>query len=211
MSNMTPPSGYLVPEQPGSPARPGTVSLASTLLYLMAFLSLISAVLAIYQTTFMTQDKLEKVFKDGGYPTDQAEAAAAFTPIGLYAAAAFGILFAVLYVVLAIFVGKGKPWARITTWVLGGLAICCGAFGLLGTAAGSAFSGMGAPSGVDSNKVAEDTAALLPGWITPASTILGIVSLLAAILVVILLALPPSGPFFRKLEPVWTPPSNPMP
>ena len=75
---------------------------------------------------------------------------------------------------------------------------------------------MRAPSPVPANAVAagarhQDTAALIPDWITPVSTTLGIISLIAAIAIVVLLLLPPSNPYFRKQEPVWTPPSYPAP
>jgi|SRR5581483_2414256 len=211
MSYTTPPSGYIVPEQPGGrPARPGTVSFASLLLYLLALISLISAGLAGYQSTFMTKEKLVEIFRNGGYPQDQADAAATFTPIGLYAAIGFGVLLAIVYLILAIFVNRGKQWARIMTWIVAGLfGACCNLFAVVGSAASSGFSGMGAPSGVDSKKIAEDTAALLPSWMQPVGVVLSLVSLLAALGAVIMLALPPSHPFFRKAEPVWTPPTYP--
>ena len=215
MSNTTPPSGYLVPEQPGgSPARPGTVSLASTLLYLMALLSLVSAGLAIYQATFMTKEKLLTIFREGGYATDQAEQAALIAPAVIYGTAAFAVLLAIAYTILAVFVGRGKQWARITTWVVVGLfGICCGLAGVAGAAsnAGGGFGNMGAPSGIDQEKITEETAALVPSWVSPVSTVLGIISLLAAITIVVLLLLPPSNPYFRKQEPVWTPPTYPAP
>jgi hypothetical protein len=211
MSYTTPPSGYIVPEQPGGRlARPGTVSFARFLLYLLALISLISACLALYQSTFMTKEKLVTIFRDGGYPQDQAEVAANFTPIGIYGAMGFGLLMAIVYVLLAVFVGRGKQWARITTWIVAGIfGACCNLFGVLGSAASSGLSGMGAPSGVDSKKIAEDTAALLPGWMQPVGLALSLVSLLAALGAIILLMLPPSNPYFRKAEPVWTPPSYP--
>jgi hypothetical protein len=213
MSYTTPPSGYLVPEQPGgSPAaRPGTVSLATLLLYLMALLSLVSAALAIYQSTLITEDKLVTIYKDGGYPADQAEAAAALTPVLSYVGAGFALLVAVLYIVLAVFVGKGKQWARITTWVVVGIfGICCGLAGVAAMGAGNSFGNMGAPSDIDTEKIAADTAALLPAWLSPTTTVLSIVSLCASIAIVVLLLLPPSNPYFRKQEPVWTPPSYPQ-
>jgi hypothetical protein len=213
MSYTTPPSGYLVPEQPGgSPARPGTVSFATLLLYLMALLSLISAGLAIYQATLTTEDKLVTIFKDGGYPADQAEAAAAITPVFTYVGAAIAVLVAVAYLVLAMFVGKGKQWARITTWVVVGLfGICCGLAGVAALGAGNSFGNMGAPSGIDQEKITEETAALLPDWIAPTTTVLSIITLVISIAIVVLLLLPPSNPYFRKQEPTWTPPAYPAP
>ncbi len=207
----TPPSGYLVPEQPGGKsARPGTVSTASFLLYLMGLLGLVSAALAIYQATFMTKEKLLTILKDGGYPADQAEAAATVTPAIIYITAGVTLLIAIVYILLGVFVGKGKQWARITSWVVVGLfGICCGLAGVAGAAGGSSFGNMGAPSGIDQEKITEDTAALVPQWVTSVSTVLGIISLIAAIAVVVLLLLPPSNPYFRKQEPVWTPPAYP--
>jgi hypothetical protein len=68
---------------------------------------------------------------------------------------------------------------------------------------------MGSTGDIDQEKITQDTAALIPEWITPVSTVLGVISLCAAIAVVVLLLLPPSNPYFRKPEPVWTPPSYP--
>jgi hypothetical protein len=206
-----PPSGYIVPEQPaGQPARPGTVSFATVLMYVLALISLISLALALYQGTFMTKEKLLTIFQDGGYPKDQADVAASATPIGIYVGAGFGLVMAIVYILLAMFVNRGKQWARITTWiVVGFFGACCNLLGVAGTAVGNSFSGMGAPSGVDSKKIAEDIAALAPSWMQPLTIALSVISLLAALGAVILLALPPSHPFFRKAEPVWTPPTYP--
>jgi hypothetical protein len=210
MSYVTPPSGYIVPEQPGRPARPGTVSFAGILLYVLVLTSLTVAGLAIYQTTFMTKDKLLTIYEAGGYPKEQAEVAATAAPIALYVAAGFYVVLAIVYLLLAVFVGRGKQWARVTTWVVAGLfGACCNLFGVLGSAAGSSFSGFGAPKNIDSKKIAEDSAALLPSWIQSVSAVIAGVALLAALGAIILLALPPSHPYFRKPEPVWTPPTYP--
>jgi hypothetical protein len=130
----------------------------------------------------------------------------------VYLQAALPLLLGVLYIVLAVFVGKGKQWARITTWVIAGIAVCCNGFGLAGSALlDSMLSGMGDVNGVDVAQAAEEIAALLPGWLTATSTALTAVALLASIVVIILLLLPPSNPYFRKPEPQWTPPAYPAP
>lgn len=213
MSDTTPPtSGYLVPEQPGgSPARPGTVTIATFLLYLLALLSIVSAALNIYTASLQDKAKLLAIFLDGGYPQDQAEASATLAPVTYYAGAAVSVLLAILYVVLAVFVGKGKQWARITTWVVSGLGICCGLLGLAAMGFEGALTGMTDTGGIDVEKVLEGQAALLPGWLTPATNAVSIASLLLSIAVVVLLLLPPSHPFFRKPEPEWTPPAYPAP
>ena len=48
----------------------------------------------------------------------------------------FGLVFAVLYVLLAIQVRKGKNWARIVTFVLAGLGVLGGLLSLLGDGTG---------------------------------------------------------------------------
>lgn len=211
MSYTTPPSGYIVPEQPGGrPARPGTVSFATLLLWLLALISLVSAGLAIYQSTFMTKDKLLTIYQEGGYAKDQAEIAAGAGPIALYVTAGLAVIVGIVYVLLAVFVGKGKQWARVTTWVIAGLfGACCNLVGVASTAAGSSMSGFGQPQGIDSKKIADDIAALFPSWVTPVAMALSVLTLIAALGAIILLALPPSHPFFRKPEPVWTPPTYP--
>jgi hypothetical protein len=211
MSYATPPSGYIVPEQPGGrPARPGTVSFAGVLLYLLVLISLISAGLDIYQSTFLKKDKLLAIYEAGGYSKEQADVAATAAPIALYVAAGFAVVLAIVYLFLAIFVGKGKQWARVTTWVVAGLfGACCNLFGVLGSAASSSLSGFGAPTNIDSKKIAEDSQALLPSWSQPVGIAVAAIVLIVALGVVILLALPPSHPYFRKAEPVWTPPTYP--
>jgi hypothetical protein len=129
-----------------------------------------------------------------------------------YVGAAIAVLVAVAYLVLAMFVGKGKQWARITTWVVVGLfGICCGLAGVAALGAGNSFGNMGAPSGIDQEKITEETAALLPDWIAPTTTVLSIITLVISIAIVVLLLLPPSNPYFRKQEPTWTPPAYPAP
>jgi hypothetical protein len=45
----------------------------------------------------------------------------------------------------------------------------------------------------------------LPSWYEPLSTVLTVISLLAILGAVILLALPASNAFFRKVQPAWDP------
>lgn len=211
---MPPPSGYQVPPpQPGAgPARPGTVSLASLLLHLLALLQFVSAGLAIATISYYDVDKITKIYEEEGASAEIAETSSQFAAVGLYVAAAFAVLFGVLYLILGIFVGKGKQWARITTWVVAGISLCCGIFGLAGTAASSALTGMsGEAAGYDVEAVTRRIAELVPSWLESAQLVLGIVAILANIAVIVLLLLPPSHPFFRKAEPEWTPPTYPAP
>jgi uncharacterized protein YidB (DUF937 family) len=210
MSNTMPPSGYSVPA-PASEPRPGTVSAAAGLLYILALLSLVSVALTIYSASMLDADKVAEIYVKAGMDQSQAETVAGAAAIGAYIGALLPLLIGVLYLVLAIFVNKGKQWARITTWVVAGIAVCCNAFSLASNAASSALSGMGNTSGIDQAEVTKDLEALMPGWLTTTSMVLTVLTLLASIVVIVLLLLPPSNPYFRKVEPQWTPPAYPAP
>ncbi len=200
-----------MPEQPGGrPARPGTVSFASFMLYLLALICLILAGLGVYASTFATHDALVRIYTDAGYPKDQVDTIAKFEPIGAYGSAGVLVVLAILFLLLGVFVGKGKQWARITTWIVAGLfACCCGVGSISSAASSSMFSGVGSQNGIDAKKAAEDIAALTPSWIQPVDVTLGVIGIVCSLIAIILLALPPSHPFFRKAEPVWTPPTYP--
>ncbi|WP_117212397.1 hypothetical protein [Allorhizocola rhizosphaerae] len=208
---------YTTPPPPlGAPtpaARPGTVSLATTLLYLLTVLSLISIALSVYTATFYDRAKVEQIYRDAGADRAIAESQATGLVVGSYLGAGLGLLLVAGYLVCAIFVGRGKQWARILAWVWAGLfGICCGIGGLVVLGASNALTGsMGNVGGIDQKKVQEDLQALVPDWLNSATMVLGIISVLAAIAVVILLALPPSSPYFRKQEAQWTPPTYPAP
>jgi hypothetical protein len=203
-----PPSGYAVPAQP-QPSAPGTVRISSLLLWLLGLISLISGALAVYQGTLLTKDKVLPILEDAGMNSTEADAAASVFGLVFYGTGFISILFAVLFFVLALFVGRGKQWARITTWVVGGLNLCCGLAGLgLGGSSFASGMGGGTDTSIDSDRVNQGIADLVPSWLESVSLVLSIVSLIALIVVIILLALPPSHPYFRKAEPVWTPPPS---
>src|SRR5688572_8066459 len=119
MSNTMPPSGYTVPAPAGQP-RPGTVTAASGLLYVLALVSLVSAALLVYSASFLGADKVQAIYERAGMSPDQAQQSASSEAVTVYLQATLPCLLAVLYIVLAVFVGKGKQWARITTWVIAG-------------------------------------------------------------------------------------------
>jgi hypothetical protein len=200
-----------VPEPESRPARPGTVSAASGLLYLLALLSLISAVLAVYRGTFLSQKAVEEIWLRHGATAEQARTQAASQPVSTYLGAALAIVLIALFIVLAVFVNKGKQWARITTWIISGLVVCCGAAGFVLTGLVDSMLGMAEQGGVDAAAILKDTEALVPGWLGTVSLVLSVIQLVAAIAVIVLLLLPPSNPYFRKVEPQWQPPPYPAP
>jgi len=213
MSYTMPPSGYTVPAPQGGPSRPGTVSLASGLLYLLALISLVTIGLSVYSASLTPPATLQQIFEDAGASSAEAETFAVATTAGIYINAALVLIIGVLYVILGVFVGKGKQWARITSWVIAGIAaLCCYGGNLIGTAASGMLSGMGgAQGGVNQEEATKAMEALVPDWLGTLVLATNVVGLVAALAVIVLLLLPPSNPFFRKPEPQWTPPAYPAP
>jgi hypothetical protein len=183
--------------------RPSTVTLASYLLYVMAALQVISAILTLSQASAMKQ-AIEKAYAGVQGGSTAASVASAFIIVG----AIIGVLFAIGFVVLGIFVGRGSNAARIVTWVIAGLSVCCGGIGLFTSAAGGSFGGgspSGGPSQADVQRAIKDA---LPSWYGGTTLTLGTIGLLCALAVIVLLLLPASNEYFRKQPAqVWEPPT----
>jgi hypothetical protein len=108
-------------QPPGPPpARgpaPSTVTTAVRLMFLNAALGIIGVIIL-----FATKDTLRNEIRDKNLDkstTDIDNLVNTAVTIGVV----IGIILLVLYVLLAIQVGKGKNWARITTWVFAGLGV----------------------------------------------------------------------------------------
>ncbi len=115
--------------QPPAPrTRPAVVTVSSYLLYVAAAVSLISAVLSLTQLGTIT-----RVYRDA-YAGTSGEGAEAVVVATSVIGVVFNILFAVGLVILAVFNNRGRQGARITTWVVGGLSLCCSGLGVAGTA-----------------------------------------------------------------------------
>ncbi|MEV1288372.1 hypothetical protein [Micromonospora sp. NPDC049679] len=183
-------------------ARPSSVTVSSYLLYLVAALQVIGVAVAL-----SVLGTFQKVYKEAFAGTDMAggEGFATATIVGT---AVFGLIVAIALVVLAIFNNRGKNASRIATWVVGGLFVCCSGAGLALNAAGSAMSGTSGSTGngPDQAEVQRRLEEALPSWYTPVSTILGVISVIALLVALILLALPASNEFFRKPQQMWEPP-----
>lgn len=208
MSYTPPPSGYLVPSAPGAGPRPGTVTASSMLLHLTAALLVLSAALSVFSYSSLSTSEIEEIYRQGGADASLAESSAAVVIGAAYGGAVLTVVVAVLFVILGLFVNKGKQWARVTTWVIGGIGLCCCGFGLAGQALTSSLT-TGSQGGVDQDAITKGLAEQIPSWTTSVSIVITVVQLLALLTVIILLALPPSNNFFRKPAPEWTPPAYP--
>ncbi|MET8282297.1 hypothetical protein [Micromonospora sp. NPDC005174] len=194
-------------DSPSTPARqrPSTVTISSYLLYLFLACQVISLII-----TLSTIGKTRDVLRDA-YASSTAEGADQvadfFFAFGL-GSAILVLLLAVVLGVLAMFNNQGRNGARITTWIVGGIMVCCTGGTLLSGAAGGFTTGGNSGSDMPSaDEVQRRLDEALPGWITPVSLLLGVISLLALLAALILLALPKSNEFFRKPAAAWEPPT----
>lgn len=200
---------YPMYAQPPAPTtRPTTVRVSSYLLYVTAAVSVITAVLSLSQIS-----TINGVYKDV-YAGTAAQGTEAVAGISSAIGAVFYLVFAVGMVILAHFNNKGRQGSRITTWVIAGISACCTAGGAIANGfTNSILSSLGTTSAAGQPSPAELQRKLneaLPSWYTPVTVTLAVVSALAAVGAIILLALPASNAYFRKTAPGFDP-SMPYP
>jgi hypothetical protein len=195
------------PAAAAQPSRPTTVTVSSYLLWITAAISLISAVLTLSMVGRMT-DAYRDLY--AGTANEGVEAVIVGTSVVLVV---INILFAAGLAILSIFNNRGRNGARVTTWVLGGITLCCSGFGLAGTAITNSMNldSSGTTGGPSSAEIESRLNEVLPSWYEPFSTGLSVLSLLALLGAIILLALPQSNAFFRKPAGVSWDPSTPYP
>ncbi len=183
-------------------ARPAVVSAAVWLLYLVAALEVVSVAVQLSQAGTVAD-----VYEDAYRGTESEGLMGTSMVVGtVLVAVVFGLL-AIGFVVLGLLNGRGKNAARIVTWVLAGVGLCCGLLGSAGNALTSSFNtGGGNGDQPDPAEVQRRLEAALPSWYQPLTISLGVPVLLALAAVIVLLALPPANEFFRKPAPVWQPP-----
>lgn len=184
--------------------RPSVVTISSYLLFLFLACQVISLIITL-ATIGKTRDAIRDAY-EGSSIQNPDQVADVFFAIGIGSGILL-LLLAIVLGVLALFNNQGRNGSRITTWIVGGIMICCTGGGLISGAAGSFTSGgdtAGGPSGEEVQRRIEEA---VPGWVTPVSLLLGVVSLLALLAALILLALPKANEFFRKPAAGWEPPT----
>ncbi|MEU7586520.1 hypothetical protein AB0A95_09495 [Micromonospora sp. NPDC049230] len=183
--------------------RPSVVSISSYLLYLFVVLQVITLIVSL--TTFgKTRDAFRAAYE--GSSTDGDQVADVFVAIGLGAGILL-LLLAIALAVLAMFNNQGRNGARITTWIVGGIMVCCVGGGLLSNAGGGFNTGGGTGDGPSPEEIQRRLEEALPSWVTPVSLLLNVLSLIVLVTALVLLALPKANPFFRKAATAWEPPA----
>lgn len=200
---------YTVPSAPAEHrSRPGAVSAAVWLLYLVALLWLLSAVVAV--VVFPQFQEVFERYVAEDTSALQGQDAETFVTIATWSAVGVslvtGLLFAIGLSVLAGLTSRGKNVARIITWVVAGLGACCAFNGVLSAAGSSFTSGLTGGGTGDANRLSDLMTEVLPSWYMPVSIAFAVLELLALLLAIVLLALPGSNAYFRKAPPAWEPP-----
>ncbi|GIF24814.1 hypothetical protein BJ973_007075 [Actinoplanes tereljensis] len=170
------------------------MSAAAYLLYLVAVLEVINAILT-FATLGAVTDAISDVYANTTLSDNADTIITAFYAGG----AIVNLLLGALFAVLGAFDSRGKNWARIVTWVFGGIALCCVGAGLGSSSiSGSLETSGDTAGGPTPDEIQQRLDAALPSWFTPVGTTITVIVLIALLAVIILLALPKSNEFFRK-------------
>jgi hypothetical protein len=193
------------PQSTPARSRPSVVTISTYLLLLFAICQLISVVISL-ATIGTVRDVMEDAYRDSTVEGAQ-NIADVVVVIGV-GTAIFLLVAALALFGLGLVNLRGKNGSRIATWIVGGLLFCCVGLQLLSGLAGG-FSAPGdtsgdMPSGDEIQRRLEEA---LPGWVTPVTMLLGVISLISLLAALILLALPKANEFFRKPTPQWEPPT----
>ncbi|WP_213012928.1 hypothetical protein [Paractinoplanes toevensis] len=170
------------------------MSAATYLLYAVAALEIINAILT-FATLGPVTDAISDVYAD----TTLSDSADTIITAFYAGGAVVNLLLGALFAVLGAFDSRGKNWARILTWVFGGIALCCVGAGLGSSSiSGSLETSADTAGGPTPEEVQRRLDEALPSWFTPVGTTITVIVLIALLAVIILLALPKSNEFFRK-------------
>ncbi|HIW64177.1 MAG TPA: hypothetical protein H9881_17125 [Candidatus Stackebrandtia excrementipullorum] len=177
-------------ETPGPKKRPGSVTFAAGLQFLVFALGVATAVFSLVYGPDMTEAMRASLESQGAAPDVVESVSGGDDALTV----TLSLLPSVVMLVLAFFVLRGANGARITTWVFSGLMLLCSlaGIGILGLLGGFQAEG------IDFGAVTEAGVDAVPGWYNLFTTVGGIVMVLAYLLIIILLALPASNEYFRK-------------
>jgi hypothetical protein len=172
------PPSFAVPGAAPRPPRPSTVTLAVGLMVLQILLSVVSAIVPFAMRSALV-DAYDKVPTQPGAPKVDPDTQ---FYLGVGGGACGAVISAIILGVLAFFLLRGANVARIITWVLAGLSLCCSAGGI------GVLTLM--KNGPDFPASYIATTGVLSGF-----------SFLITIAIIVLLALPVSNAFFKPKQP----------
>lgn len=146
----------------------------------IVFVQFVSTALSVV----VIPDALDKMSSASGV---DVSGIAKYTMVGTQA---IYIVAIVAFVVIALMNLRGRSWARITTFVLCGLAVVCCTCGGISNLGGGSFTSSAGTSAMS----------VYPGWYTVVAGLLSTVNVLLAGAVIILLALKQSGAYYTAMS-----------
>jgi hypothetical protein len=214
-----PPGPPEYPSYPGQPAAsspaprkaPMVVTVASAILFILGLLGLLNGILSLIGLG-TTTDRFHELGRRVANATPQdIDNQVTQLRVQTIVGAIIGLLIALLLIGLAFWLLKGSNTARIITWVLcgiGALCACCSGvslFALSGLNRVTVSGDAQAEKQVDLAKALVDS---VPGWQKGLGGTVSVLQLLGYLAVAILLALPAANAFFKRVAPVWQPPTT---
>lgn len=177
-------------ESPAPKTRPGSVTFAAALQFLVFILGAVTAVLSLVYASDVTEAMRSSLESQGAAPDVVESVSGGDDALTI----SLTLIPAVVTLILAFFVLRGSNGARIASWVVSGLMLLCSlaGIGILGL-----LSGVEA-DGIDFAAATEAGMDAVPSWYNLFGNVGGIVTMLAHLLIIILLALPVSNRYFRK-------------
>ncbi|GIF67442.1 hypothetical protein Ais01nite_54770 [Asanoa ishikariensis] len=154
----------------------------------------LSAVAWIAQAVAAVQTRLVRLQAHEAVPPP--DSFTAFTVVFIFGIGLVTALGALALLVLALLNPTGRQWARIVTWIIGGVMLVPAGCGL--ALSRLPASGSETPSTIDWDRIAEVTDELMPAWVEPVATVSGLLASPALLAAVVLLALPRSNDFYRS-------------
>ncbi|WP_203825367.1 hypothetical protein [Actinoplanes palleronii] len=187
------------------PHRPITVTIASVLLFVVAAVQVVFAMIA-----FSTFDKAAPIYDDAYAGTDFESFGSALATLSVVMIILYGII-AVGMVILGVFNLRGKQPARVITWIFSGVLMCCSvvlpymAVILITRFAEAVDDGSGAQRLPTQRELDARLNDVVPGWFSSVAVLFTLFALASLIVVIILLSVPASNRFFRKQVAGWNP------
>lgn len=165
------------------PQRPITVTLAAALMMLQVLLGLIGSIVLVVSRDSLKAAITKQLLTDPNVSRSDIDLQTLIDTtwtISMVVGIGVALVSAIVFSLLALFNLRGKNVARIITWVICGLLLCCSPFSLY-------------------NLTSVDTS-VMPGWYVPYTIAVVVLNLLIYIGIIVLLLLPPSNRFFKPAK-----------
>ncbi|QOC94651.1 hypothetical protein [Micromonospora craniellae] len=178
------------------PRRPAVVVTAVVVLAVMAVGALGYAVAGL-SIVGGTVSRFRAAAVGTSADTAQVDAMVALLRGAVAGAAVLSVLAALLLTGLALGLARGRPAARVSTWVVAGLGVLLGCCGI-----GTLLVQRTAPLDFGDDRAAAELVALVadtyPAWWIPVTTTLSVGQVLGYLVVAVLLAMPSANAWFRR-------------